>query len=91
MNSRRAATRPPRSRCDEVGAALHARPCFRDGAGVEHRLVLMTSVAGGGARHAGVAVFVEGERAERLAGGAELVAALTTHLIETGDARGVAS
>jgi hypothetical protein len=51
----------------------------------------MTSIAGGGARHAGVAVFVHGERTERLAGGAELVAALTTHLIETGDARGVAS
>jgi tetratricopeptide (TPR) repeat protein len=75
----------------EVGSAFHARPCFRDGAGIEHRLVLMTSVAGGEARHAGIAVFVEGERTERLARGAELVAALTTHLIEAGDARGVAS
>jgi hypothetical protein len=75
----------------EVGSELHARPGFRDDAGVTHRLVLMTSIAGGGARHAGIAVFVEGERAERLAGGAELVAALTTHLIEAGDTRGVSS
>jgi tetratricopeptide (TPR) repeat protein len=75
----------------EVDSAFHAKPCFRDGVGMEHRLVLMTSIGGGGARHAGVAVFVEGERPARLAGGAELVAALTTHLIEAGDARGVAS
>jgi hypothetical protein len=76
----------------EVGSALLARPSFRDGAGVEHRLVLLTAVAGGVARHAGIAVLVEGERrAERRAGGAELVAALSTHLIERGDARGVAS
>lgn len=75
----------------DVSSGLLARPHFRDGAGVEHRLVLMTSVAGGGARHVGVAVFVESERKTRLAGGAELVAALTTHLIEVGDARGVAS
>jgi hypothetical protein len=74
-----------------MGSALHARPCFRDGAGVEHRLVLLTSVAGGVARHAGIAVFVEGARTQRPAGGAELVAALTTHLIEAGDARGIAS
>ncbi len=75
----------------EAGSLLHARPCFRDGSGVEHRLVLMTSVAGGGARHAGVAVFVERRPTERPLGGAELVAALTTHLIEAGDARGIAS
>ena len=53
--------------------------------------MLLTTVAGGVARHAGVAVFVEGARSERPAGGAELVAALSTHLIEAGDARGVAS
>ncbi|HEX4447824.1 MAG TPA: protein kinase [Polyangiaceae bacterium] len=80
----------------EVGSALQARPGFRDDAGVAHRIVLMTSVAGGAARHAGVAVFVEGalvegERTERLAGGAELVAALTTHLLDAGDTRGVSS
>ena len=75
----------------EVGSALHARPCFQDAAGVEHRLVLLTTVAGGVARHAGVAVVVEGARTDRPAGGAELVAALSTHLIEAGDARGIAS
>ena len=51
----------------------------------------MTSVACGGAWHAGVAVFVEGARSERPAGGAELVAALSTHLIQAGDTRGVAA
>jgi Protein kinase domain/AAA ATPase domain len=75
----------------DMGSALHAKPRFRDDAGVEHRLVLLTSVAGGVVRHAGIAVFVEGVRADRPAGGAELVAALSTHLIESGDARGIAS
>ena len=75
----------------EMGSALHARPSFKDSAGVEHRLVLLTTVAGGVARHAGIAVLVEGARTERPAGGAELVAALSTHLIEAGDARGIAS
>ena len=75
----------------EMGSSLHARPCFRDDTGIEHKLVLLTTVAGGVARHAGVAVLVEGARTGRPAGGAELVAALSTHLIEAGDARGIAS
>jgi tetratricopeptide (TPR) repeat protein len=75
----------------EMDSSLHARPCFRDDTGLEHRLVLLTTVAGGVARHAGVAVLVEGARTARPAGGAELVAALSTHLIEAGDARGIAS
>jgi tetratricopeptide (TPR) repeat protein len=75
----------------QADSALHARPCFRDGEGVEHQLVLLTTVTSGVARHAGIAVLVEGGRTERPVGGAELVAALSTHLIEAGDARGVAS
>jgi tetratricopeptide (TPR) repeat protein len=73
----------------DVESALAARPCFRDGAGVEHRLVLLTSLAASGARHAGVAALVERPRVERPAGGAELVSALSTHLIQSGDTRGV--
>jgi hypothetical protein len=75
----------------QIESALSARPCFRDGSGIDHRPVLMTSVAGGVARHAGVAVFVESAGAERPAGGAVLVAVLSTHLIQAGDTRGVAA
>ena len=75
----------------EQSTELYARPCFQDGAGIEHRLVLMTSVTSGLARHAGIVVFVDGARAQRPGGETGLVAALTTHLIQAGDARGVAS
>jgi hypothetical protein len=71
--------------------ALGAKPSFRDSVGTDHRPVLMTSLSGGVPRHAGVAVFVEDVRAERPLGGAELVAALSTHLIQSGDTRGVAA
>ncbi len=74
----------------EVGSALLAKPGFRDGAGVEHRLLLLTSVAAGTPRHAGIAVLVEGEQGGHPARGAELVATLSAHLLEAGDARGVA-
>jgi tetratricopeptide (TPR) repeat protein len=73
----------------QMGTALTARPCFRDGAGTDHHLVLMTSLVDGVARHAGVAVFVEGPRAERPAGGAMLVSELSTLLIQSGDTLGV--
>jgi tetratricopeptide (TPR) repeat protein len=75
----------------EMAAALGARPSFRDGVGIDHHPVLMTSVADGVARHAGVAVFVEDARAKRPLGGAGLVAALSAHLIHSGDTRGVAA
>jgi hypothetical protein len=74
----------------EAGSPLPAKPGFRDGSGVEHRPVLLTSVVAGTPRHAGIAVLVDGELAGRPAGGAELVAALSAHLLEAGDARGVA-
>jgi hypothetical protein len=73
----------------EMGS-LQERQCFKSREDVEHRLVLLTSVSTGTVRHAGIAALVEGARTGRPAGGAELVAALSTHLIEAGDARGVA-
>jgi hypothetical protein len=73
----------------QMRTALTARPCFRDGEGTDHHLVLMTSLVDGVARHAGVAVFVEGPRAERPAGGAVLVSELSTLLIQSGDTLGV--
>ncbi len=71
--------------------ALDARPAFHDAAGVDHYPVLMTSMTAGEACHAGVAVFVGGARPERPAGGAALVAALSAHLIQSGDTKGVTS
>ena len=75
----------------QMGTALDARPIFHDAAGVDHYPVLMTSLTLGEACHAGVAVFVGARRAERPVGGAALVAALSTHLIQSGDTRGVAA
>ena len=69
--------------------ALVAKPGFRDGAGVEHRLLLLTSAFAGTPRHAGIAVLVEGEQSRHPARGAELVATMSAHLLEAGDARGV--
>ena len=71
--------------------SLDARPAFHDTAGLDHHPVLMTSLAVGEARHAGVAVLVGASRVERPVGGAALVAALSTHLIQSGDTRGVAA
>jgi hypothetical protein len=65
---------------------------FRDSKAVDHHPLLMTSIAEGGARQAGVAVLVEAERpASSPIGGANLVAALSTHLIQSGDTRGFAA
>ncbi len=75
----------------QTGAAFDVRPVFHDKAGVDHFPVLMTSLSVGEACHAGVAVLVGGMRAARPVGGAALVAALSTHLIQSGDTRGVAA
>jgi hypothetical protein len=74
----------------QMASLAGAGPSFRDEAGTPHVPVLMTSIADGAMRHAGVAVFVEGARTPRQAGGAALVAALSAHLIELGDTHGVA-
>jgi tetratricopeptide (TPR) repeat protein len=74
----------------QMEAAMGPRPVFRDASGVDHQAVLMTSVEDGISRYAGVAVFVEGTRRARPASGATLVAALSAHLIRSGDTRGVA-
>jgi tetratricopeptide (TPR) repeat protein len=75
----------------QMGTALEARPAFHDAAGNDHYPVLMTSLTVGEACHAGVAVFVGSQRSERPVGGVALVAALSTHLIQSGDTRGVAA
>jgi hypothetical protein len=75
----------------QMRSALTARSLFRDSKGVNHQSLLMTSIAGGGVRQAGVAVLVEGVRPPPSPiGGANLVAALSAHLIQSGDTRGVA-
>jgi tetratricopeptide (TPR) repeat protein len=59
--------------------------------GTEYRPLLMTSVADGGLCHVGVAVFVGQLAVERPAGGPALVAALSAHLLQSGDTRGIAA
>jgi hypothetical protein len=65
---------------------------FRDESGLAHHPLLMASLADGVSRYAGVAMLVEAEGGarERPVGGATLVAALSAHLLELGDANGAA-
>jgi Protein kinase domain/AAA ATPase domain len=68
-------------------SALIERRSFRDVSGIEHRPLLMASLANGVSRYAGVAVFVAVDGSDRPAAGVTLVGALTAHLIQSGDAR----
>jgi hypothetical protein len=74
----------------QMASALTARASFRDGSGIDHHPVLMASLADGVSRYAGVAAFVECDGPERPAGDASLVAALSAHLIRSGDTLGFA-
>ena len=72
---------------NEQTSALVDRSSFRDGAGIDHRPLLMASLADGVSRYAGVAVLAKADGAERPLGGVALVDALSAHLIQAGDAR----
>jgi tetratricopeptide (TPR) repeat protein len=63
---------------------------FRDGAGTEYRVVLLTIAADGALQHVGAAAFVEDGDAA-LAGGAGLVATLSAYLLRVGDAQNAAA
>jgi tetratricopeptide (TPR) repeat protein len=73
----------------QMESALTATAPFRDATNVDHHPLLLTSLAGGMARHAGIAALVTDAGSERLQGGAGLVAALSAYLIQSGDTRGI--
>jgi tetratricopeptide (TPR) repeat protein len=71
----------------EQTSALVDRVAFQDASGVEHRPLLLASLADGVSRYAGVAVLVRSSAPERSTGGVALVGALSAHLIQAGDVR----
>jgi hypothetical protein len=72
-------------------SALLTQPRSWQSQGTEYRPLLMTSRADEGLCHVGVVAFAGQFAIERPAGGPALVAALSAHLLQSGDTRGVAA
>jgi tetratricopeptide (TPR) repeat protein len=72
-------------------SAVLTQPRSWQSQGTEYRPLLMTSRADEGLCHVGVVAFAGQLAIERPAGGPALVAALSAHLLQSGDTRGVAA
>ncbi len=72
---------------DLSGLSSVSPTLFTDASGRPHRPVFLTAVTGGMARHAALAVFVDGSLGRSVDGA--LASALGAHLIEVGDTLGV--